>query len=72
LSFFKAPDYDINVAKYADEHKQPFSISEVVTGQLANIVAKEFNGAVMVRIQFLLLGWQQLTSSLYIGYSRAV
>ncbi|KAH8650942.1 Alpha/Beta hydrolase protein [Tricladium varicosporioides] len=46
--FFKAPDYDINIAKYAHKNRQPFAINEAISGTLVDLKAFEFRGPAMV------------------------
>ena len=48
-SFFKAPDYDPAVTKYADENKQPFAINEAISATVVNTQARTFTGVAMVR-----------------------
>ncbi|KAH6663738.1 Alpha/Beta hydrolase protein [Halenospora varia] len=46
--FFKAPDYDINFAKFAHRNRQPFAINEAISGTLVDLRAFEFRGPAMV------------------------
>lgn len=47
-SFFKKPDYDIAVAKYADANKQPIAINELISLGILHTNATDFTGAAMV------------------------
>ncbi|EEA21881.1 hypothetical protein TMatcc_008695 [Talaromyces marneffei ATCC 18224] len=47
-TFFKKPDYDLNVVRYADSIKQPLGLVEVLTGASSNLSPSEFTGKAMV------------------------
>lgn len=49
LRFFKKPDYDLNVVRYADSIKQPLGLVEVLTGASSNLSPSEFTGKAMVK-----------------------
>ncbi|KAL2060027.1 hypothetical protein VTL71DRAFT_9849 [Oculimacula yallundae] len=46
--FFKAPDYDVDIAKYAHRNRQPFGINEAISGGLVNLAPTNFAGVAMV------------------------
>lgn len=49
--FFKHPNFDPEVLAYAEAHKWPFAISEVLTLQVPSLVATKFTGPVLVSIR---------------------
>ncbi|KAH9216272.1 Alpha/Beta hydrolase protein [Leptodontidium sp. 2 PMI_412] len=46
--FFKAPDYDVGIAKYAHRNRQPFGINEATSGGLVDVAPVNFTGPAMV------------------------
>ncbi|KAH7319039.1 Alpha/Beta hydrolase protein [Rhexocercosporidium sp. MPI-PUGE-AT-0058] len=46
--FFKAPDYDVDIAKYANRNRQPFGINEATSGGLVDVAPLNFTGPAMV------------------------
>ncbi|PVH74517.1 alpha/beta-hydrolase [Cadophora sp. DSE1049] len=46
--FFKAPDYDVGIAKYAHRNRQPFGINEATSGGLVDLAPLNFTGPAMV------------------------
>jgi hypothetical protein len=44
----KKPDYDIAVAEYADENKQPIAITELLTVNAIELRPLAFKGVAMV------------------------
>lgn len=47
-TFFKAPDYDVEVARYADDHKFPFAVTELLTAGAVKNLPVNFKGAAMI------------------------
>jgi len=47
-SFFKKPDYDVNVVQYVDQTKQPFAITEFLTVNAIDLAPTAFKGVAMV------------------------
>ncbi len=46
--FFKKPDYDLNVIRYADSHKAPFALAEFLTFNAMDLEPRDFKGKAMV------------------------
>jgi len=46
--FLKKPDYDIDVAEYADANKQPIAVSELLTANALGLRPLAFKGVAMV------------------------
>ena len=47
-SFFKKPDYDVNVVEWTDQNKAPIAITELLTVTAIDIAPKAFKGVAMV------------------------
>ncbi|KAK5164586.1 uncharacterized protein LTR77_009792 [Saxophila tyrrhenica] len=47
-TFFKKPDYDLDVVKYADNHKAPFAVAEFLSAEALDVVPTQFQGKAMV------------------------
>ncbi|KAF8861502.1 alpha/beta-hydrolase [Acephala macrosclerotiorum] len=47
-TFFKAPFYDQKVVEWAEAHKQPFSLMEVISLSITDVHSPKFTGPVLV------------------------
>ncbi|KAK4188449.1 Alpha/Beta hydrolase protein [Podospora australis] len=47
-AFFKAPYYDVTVARYADDHKFPFAVGELITTNAVSKYPFNFTGAALI------------------------